>query len=1284
MSLDLDAVSALCPNCHIMLVEASSANSTDLSAAMATAAAKGANQISASWTIAVNGILSGAYVFPNVSTVAATGDAGYLGTTFDNYPAAFSSVTAAGGTTLAPTGGARGFSEGAWSLSGGQGGGSGCDLHVRKSTWQTDGGCSQQSSGKTFGRAYADISADADPATGLSVYDSNNGGWGVIGGTSLATPLIAAYYAITGVNGTTPQWAYTSSALLNDPTTGSSGTTCAPAIRYICNAGPGYDGPTGVGSISGAVVSGAPGIGGAPISSGNSTTYTQSTRSRGATIKGGIYPNGSDTTWWIEYGPTTSYGSQTPHVDIGSGTAPVSVTGYLSGLSPATPYHYRLVTSNSLGTTSGYDYTFTTPQSSPNDPTASFTAPSATSPTTATTFDAGTSTDSGDAIADYTWDFGDGHTVDAGPSATTSHVYTALGTYNVTLIVTSSDGHSDSVTQQVTVDNPTASFTAPQVAAPGDQASFDASASTDSLGQITDYSWGFGDGSQPVDAGTNPVTTHSFARGTYTVTLTITNSLGQQVSVSHDITSDVAPTSLFTAPTGIQATHTPLTFDGHTSTAAAGGEIVDYTWRFNDGTGPVDTGTSSVANHQYVAPGVYTVRLTVTDDLGLTGTTTQTVTVDHPTAAFAVPPTPAPGASATFDASGSQDLEGTITDYSWDFGDGTQPVDAGTDATTTHTFTARGPYTVTLTITNDSNQTDQITHTVTVDNPPTAAFSPSATLATPGSSLTFDGTGSAPGDGSMITDYSWNFGDGSQPDDTGATATDSHLYSLPGVYTVRLTVTDDLHVTNSVTQVVTIDQPSAAFTAPQTIIAPNSPASFDATGSADPGGTIADYSWDFGDGQTFDAGTSATTTHPYAARGVYHATLTIRNNSGQTDQIEHDVKVDSAPTAAFSTPAGAQTPGTPLGFDASASVAAPPDGSITTYSWTFGDGATATGVSTNHSYNVSGQYTVSLTVTDELGLSNTTTHQVTVDAPPAASFSAAPSPATVGPSVAFDGSGSSDTLGSITSYSWEFGDGATGSGPTASHPYAAPGRYTVKLKVTNDAGQTATVNHSVTVDAPPKALFSVSPTAVTTGAAVAFNASSSSDDVGTISDYAWSFGDGTRASGPTASHSYASPGTYTVGLTVTNDAGESTSTSQTVSVYSAPAASFSIAPGFAQPSAAVVFNASSSSDPGGAITAYSWSFGDGATASGPVPNSRVRQPRHLHGDADRDRKPRARDEHQPRRHDQPAAVERPNLVEQAVGQDRPQARFEGHRLHQRAGQGELRGRNARAHGQAEA
>ena len=194
ISLDLDAVSALCANCHILLVEASSADSADLAKAMSTAASKGANQISASWSIPIsNGTLSGVYVFPHVSTIAATGDTGYLSNNTDNFPAAFSKVTAAGGTTLAPTGGARGFSEGAWAFnSRGQGASSGCASQVTKPSYQTDTGCTK--------RAYADLSADADPATGLVFYDSQNPGnhWGVLGGTSLAAPLIAAYYAITG------------------------------------------------------------------------------------------------------------------------------------------------------------------------------------------------------------------------------------------------------------------------------------------------------------------------------------------------------------------------------------------------------------------------------------------------------------------------------------------------------------------------------------------------------------------------------------------------------------------------------------------------------------------------------------------------------------------------------------------------------------------------------------------------------------------------------------------------------------------------------------------------------------------------------------------------------------------------------------------------------------------------------------------------------------------------------------------------------------------------------
>ena len=216
----------------------------------------------------------------------------------------------------------------------------------------------QPASGCT-GRAYADLSADADPYTGLMVYDSEIGGWWQYGGTSLATPLIAAYEAITGVNGTTAQWAYTDSALLNDPTAGSSGS-CPANILYICEAGPGYDGPTGIGSISGAVVAGAPGIGGPSFGDGVGNTYTSGVGATTASLSGGVYPNGVDTTYYWQYGTTTSYGAQTATVDIGGGQAPVQVPGALSGLAPGTTYHYRLVAQNIDGTAYGYDSTVTT------------------------------------------------------------------------------------------------------------------------------------------------------------------------------------------------------------------------------------------------------------------------------------------------------------------------------------------------------------------------------------------------------------------------------------------------------------------------------------------------------------------------------------------------------------------------------------------------------------------------------------------------------------------------------------------------------------------------------------------------------------------------------------------------------------------------------------------------------------------------------------------------------------------------------------------------------------
>ncbi len=349
-SMDIEAVSAVCPNCKVDLVEADAADAQDLQAAIGVAVTAGADQIS----ISGDGIYAQNpftdFGSPGVSIDVATGDSGVLPSGEDAYPAALPYVTAVGGTTLSPASSAapnpRGITETAWN-----GSSAGCDTLEQPLGYQPADGCS--------GRSYADVSADANPATGLTVYDSRAGGWFDGGGTSLAAPLVAAFQAITGVDGSTPRWAYTDAASLNDPSSGSTGS-CAGGLPILCNAGTGYDGPTGAGSISGQITAGAPGIGLPSLGSSADKTYTRSVARTGAWLQAGLYPNGEATTYYWQYGSTTSYGSRTGAAAAGSGTTPVALASHLTGLEPGTEYHYRLVASNSSGTEYGYDDSFTT------------------------------------------------------------------------------------------------------------------------------------------------------------------------------------------------------------------------------------------------------------------------------------------------------------------------------------------------------------------------------------------------------------------------------------------------------------------------------------------------------------------------------------------------------------------------------------------------------------------------------------------------------------------------------------------------------------------------------------------------------------------------------------------------------------------------------------------------------------------------------------------------------------------------------------------------------------
>jgi len=237
ISLDLDMASAICPSCQILLVEAASNSFANLSAAVDRAWLMGANVISNSYggsEYSSEVSDQSHYDHAGVPITVSTGDSGYGA----EFPATATGVTAVGGTTLRRANNSRGWSETAWS-----GAGSGCSKYIAKPKWQNDGGCAN--------RTVADVSAVADPNTGVAVYDTfRTGGWLVFGGTSVSAPIVAAVYAraanASTFTGASSVWSNYGS--LNDVTSGSNG---ACSVAYLCNAGSGFDGPTGWGTPNG-------------------------------------------------------------------------------------------------------------------------------------------------------------------------------------------------------------------------------------------------------------------------------------------------------------------------------------------------------------------------------------------------------------------------------------------------------------------------------------------------------------------------------------------------------------------------------------------------------------------------------------------------------------------------------------------------------------------------------------------------------------------------------------------------------------------------------------------------------------------------------------------------------------------------------------------------------------------------------------------------------------------------------------------------------------------------
>ncbi|WP_071659733.1 putative Ig domain-containing protein [Streptomyces humi] len=338
-ALDIDMVSAVCPNCNIILVEANSATDSDLGTAENEAVALGAKFVSNSWGGSESSSQTSEdtsyFKHPGVAITVSAGDEDYGA----EYPATSQYVTAVGGTALSTSSTTRGWTESVWKTSSSEGTGSGCSAYDAKPSWQTDTGCTK--------RMESDVSAVADPATGVAVYDTYGGsGWAVYGGTSASSPIIAGVYALAGTPGSSDypaKYPYSHTGNLYDVTSGNNGSC---STSYFCTAGTGYDGPTGWGTPNGtaAFTSGT--------STGNTVTVTnpgsQSTAT-GSSVS--LQISASDSA-----GATLTYSAS----GLPTGLSIAGSTGLISGTaSTAGTYSTTVTATDSTGASGSASFTWT-------------------------------------------------------------------------------------------------------------------------------------------------------------------------------------------------------------------------------------------------------------------------------------------------------------------------------------------------------------------------------------------------------------------------------------------------------------------------------------------------------------------------------------------------------------------------------------------------------------------------------------------------------------------------------------------------------------------------------------------------------------------------------------------------------------------------------------------------------------------------------------------------------------------------------------------------------------
>lgn len=530
-----------------------------------------------------------------------------------------------------------------------------------------------------------------------------------------------------------------------------------------------------------------------------------------------------------------------------------------------------------------------------------------------------------------------------------------------------------------------------------------------------------------------------------------------------------------------EAPHT-VNFDASKSSDNLG--IVSYEWKV----GELETLTTTEPTLVYTfnTPGVYKVRLKVTDTSGLVDYRTRKITVtgDVPTNTPPIAIVNCTQSNLTVICSsfGSSDDKG-ITSYSYLFSDGT--VISNTDGSdVTHTFLVAGNQSVALTLADAEGETGTADATFLLNTNPVAAFnctSPSPQV------ISCDGGTSSDVDG-IISTYEWSVTDGSIHSGSSFT----HQLASGGDFQVSLTITDDLGGQGVNTQTVSVlenQAPLAVINCQQNSLE----ISCDGSLSTDNDGSVVSYSWLI-DGQFFD---TASVSYQFATLGEKSISLTVTDNLGasQTENVTLTLSQNQAPLVSFSCQSES-----PHSISCDASGSNDVDGTIEEYNWQMGDGTALSGVNISHLYSVGGTKTITLTLMDDSDNQSSLTLDFSVieNIPPVATFSCTSD--AIG-QVSCNASESTDSDGSIVSYSWDMGDGTELSGPMISHEFENGGEREIVLTVIDNLGETTSIFKSVDVmeNIAPIANFECS----ILEEELTCDASSSSDQDGTVSSYTW-------------------------------------------------------------------------------------------------------------------------------------------------------------------------------------